>query len=366
MRLVTTTIVLAALLVSRAAGAAGSEKELGKGASGPAAAAGGPSGGGSAGGADASDRAEGGGVSTKRWDVGVGFEYHHMLAPEDVTTTVNKNVDYWGLSARYDITPYDRISASGAVYQYFLSDQTERGARLDDLLLAYTRRIPLPAAFTLYVSPGYVIPLSFGSQLAGSYGEPRLQVELSRLFFGSLSLSARLRGSVYLFKASTGGCGFTDAGLGGFGNCVDSMGAANPNPKGGFAGRLTADFSMPFHPPLSIGISAYDSYLWYYGVANAGTSPGSDGGQSAFGMTAADPAVMPGSQPMQQFYGYEIYARYFLPNLAGLKLDASFTFAPLGDATLGWTSVLHGTGVPHVYGYYRQTAEVYLALNAHY
>jgi hypothetical protein len=75
---------------------------------------------------------------------------------------------------------------------------------------------------------------------------------------------------------------------------------------------------------------------------------------------------MQAGQPMLQSYNYEVTARYLFPSLKGLKTDLAFTFAPLGDSILGSTSVIGSDGQRHIYGYYRQTAEIYLSLNAHY
>ncbi len=365
MRITTITIALAALLVTGAAGAAGgNSKDAGKGASGPPAAAEGPSGGNSSGPADSRDTIDKGGAPEKTWDVGAGVEYHHLIAPGDVMGDVNRNVNYYSLTARWDITPYDRISFAGGVYQYFLADQGEPGVRLDDVILSYARRIPLPGEVNLRISPSLILPTSFGSQKSHIYVVPRLGVSADRKF-GHFNLDARLRGYVYVVGSAEGGCGFTDAGVGGFGNCTTSIGSSNPNPKGQLDARLTGDFSMPFHEPLSVGISFYDAYIWYYNVGG-GAVDSSEFVQTDYGMAPNNPSAMLNSQPYQQVYGYEIDVRYAFPSLKGFKTDLSFTFAPLGDATLGWTPVVHSDGSHAVLPYYRQTAEFYFSLNGHY
>lgn len=367
------TIALAAMLVSRVASAAGDSKDPSKGAS-PAGAAGeSPAGGGSTGGpstVDFRDRVDTDDVSPKVWDVGVGFEYHHLLTANDLEgAAVNQNVNYYAVSARWDITKYDRLAIAGGLYQYFLADQGESGARLDDLALSYTRRIPLPGGVTLRVSPGVTLPTSYGSQLAGIYVEPVLGVSAEKRFGRYFSLDARMRGVAYIVKATSGGGTFADAGLGGFSQ--DATGGSSPNPEAGFSMRLAADFTMPFHEPLSINLLGYTSYTWFYDIG-CSPPPMDSGLSQAIGMMPAGnctPASAQAGQPAQQKYGYEISLRYQFPTIkvgAGIKTDATFTFAPLGDPTLGYTSVVRSDGSAAVYGYYRLTAEVYAGLSAHY
>jgi hypothetical protein len=137
---------------------------------------------------------------------------------------------------------------------------------------------------------------------------------------------------------------------------------------------LGADLAMPFHEPLSVGLSLYDGYTWVYNVCGNGLPAGdTDGGQSAFGMktmmqgTCNTLPALPGSnQPVTQSYGGELHVRYALPDLAGLKTEVSFAYAPLGDPTLGYANVQHGTGVDHVYLFWRQNAEIYAGLTARY
>ena len=69
---------------------------------------------------------------------------------------------------------------------------------------------------------------------------------------------------------------------------------------------------MPFHEPLSFGISASTSYNWLYNVQSGDPSVVSNG-------VVADATYQ--NQPIQQTYGGEIYARYTLPTLAGVKSD---------------------------------------------
>ena len=71
------------------------------------------------------------------------------------------------------------------------------------------------------------------------------------------------------------------------------------------------------------------------------------------------------TQPAQQVYCDEIFARYALPPWRGFKAAAQVAFAQ-GDSTLGCTSVLHD-GVTHLYPvFWRLNSEVYGALSLRY
>ncbi len=212
--------------------------------------------------------------------------------------------------------------------------------------------------------------MSYGSQLAGVYTVPRLSLTGERRF-GHFTLDARLGGAVYIVKYAEGGSSFNDGGNSGFGGGIGGNGGgANPNPRGGFNMLLSGDFSMPFHEPLSVGLSLYAGYTWFYDVGCTGAGSGYMGGGSAFGMptTVCPPTTNAGSsQPFQQSYGGEVDVRYAFPSLGGFKSDLSVAYAPNGDPTLGYASVTHGTGLEHVYPfYYRQMSEVYFSLTGRY
>jgi hypothetical protein len=217
------------------------------------------------------------------------------------------------------------------------------------------------------------LPVSYGSQLAGLYTAPKLALQADRKFGKYFSLDARLSGGVYIVKYAEGGASFISAGNSGFNNVGvgQNGGGANPNPRGSFSMALNADLAMPFHEPLSVGLSMYTGWTWFYDVCNG---PGSMSGlSSAIGMpvpmgTCTLPSVaQPDGQPFQQSYAGEVYIRYALPVLGGFKSDVSFAFAPNGDPTMGMASLMHGTGVLHAYPfYYRQTAEVYFGLTGRY
>lgn len=369
MRLITTTIALAALLFSSAAGAAGgSEKTPGKGASGPTSGAGDPGGGKGADASDSRDRAQDTTFSNKTWEIGAGFEYHHLVnanGPAGYTGNAgSNNINYYTLGGRWDPTPFDRISIRWGLYQYFLVDNGDSPVRMDDISLGYTRRIPLPGAVTLRVSPSFTIPVSYGAQLAAMYPSPRLSLQADRRFGKYFSLDARLTGALYFFKNAEGGWSYTGGGESG-GAVTTGLGSngggANPNSRASFSMTLSGELSMPFHEPLSVGLGLYTGYSWYYDVSNGGTCPaGTPSTVCQYGTV-----MQPTNQPMQQRYGGEIYARYAFPNLGGFRSDLTFAYAPLGDPTLGYTSVLRD-GAQHIYGSFLQTSEIYVTLAARY
>jgi hypothetical protein len=135
---------------------------------------------------------------------------------------------------------------------------------------------------------------------------------------------------------------------------------------------IGADYTMPFHEQLSVGLSLYNGYSWVYNVGCNANDP-SDlymGGQSAFGMsTPACPPTTNGAQqqPFFQAWGSEVHVNYLLPSVRGFQSSLSASFAPNGDAAIGYNSVTHGTGeAQYDPFYYRQDAEVFFGLNARY
>jgi hypothetical protein len=337
MHLFSTTITLAALLVTGAAGAAGTDKGNTKGGSGPGSASG-PTGGASEGASDSRDSGvDRLGGTTKVWEIGAAWEYHHLIRQEDLNGAgVNKNLNYFSLYARWDITPMDRVQIYGGIYQRFIADEGETGVRADDLSFSYTRRVPLPGEVQLKLSGRLTAPISFNSQKASLITSPRGAVQVSRKF-GTFNLDARLSGTGYIVKYAS------------------YDGGANPNPRGLLGATLSGDYAMPFLESLSIGATLYTGYLWFYDVyGSAGpnmTLPGA-GANTRLG------------QPNQQEYGGEVYIRYSLPSLGGFKSDITLALSQ-GDPTLGYASVIHD-GEQHVYPFYRQTAQFYGVLGARY
>ncbi len=363
MRLFTTTIAIAALLLTSAAGAAESDKDLGKGATPPAAPPDSPSGGKDVG-ADITEthdlRALDTKTATKAWEIGAGFEYHRMIYSSDVADGSSINVNYFSLYARYDLTANDRLTIRGGAYEKFLVDSGDSAGRLDDLSLSYTRRIALPGEATLRLSAGLTAPISYASQLNGIITVPRLSIQADKKF-GYLTLEARI-GAGWLFASSAvGGSAYNGGGESGFG-IGDNGGGATPNPKASLSGTIAADLTMPFYDKLGVGVSAYTGYAWFYDVNNGTCAPSSM--PSTVCMYGAENTYY--TQPAAQSYGWEITAHYAMPTFVGVKSDFSFSYAPVGDGSLGYQSVLNGNGVPHIYFQNREHAEVYFSLNARY
>lgn len=355
---ITTTIALAALLaVSTASGTAsaagGDGKEAGKGSSGPAAAASGssPTGGGTEAPSDSRniDRAQTTDATKKVWEVGASYEFHRLVASQD--TAAVKNLSYIGVYARWDVTPYDRIVLRGGAYEQFLvSTQGPPAILIDDVNLSYTRRFPLLGGVNLRLTGALSAPTSRASRLASLYVAPRLALQADRRF-GHFTLDARVSGSYYIVHCAS--VGTSDANPY---DCSNPSGGS-PNAQAFVGATVAGDFSMPFHEALSVGASVFTGYLFLHDVYG---TPGQNMSTSG-GMMPANAAY---HQPTQQSYGAEVYVRYGFPSLGGFKTDLSVAFAN-GDPTMGYGSVLHD-GVQHVYGSFRQTAEVYAVLGARY
>lgn len=272
---------------------------------------------------------------TKPWEVGVGWEFHHLIRQEDLGGAgVNKNLNYFSAYARWDITENNRLSIRGGLYERFIADAGESGVRADDVSATYTRRVPLPRAVTLRIATSLSAPTSFASQKAGLITAPRLSLQADRKF-GYVTVDGRIVGQGFLCKYA-------------------SAEGGSPNPKFLVAGVLTGGVSIPYLNALSVGLSLTTGYVSFYDVANAYV-----GSVSAPVVTVAQPG-----QAMQQHYGGEVYLRYALPATHGFKGDVTVALAQ-GDPTLGYTSVLHD-GAQHVMPFYRQTAEVYALVGGRY
>ncbi len=334
-----------------AAGGGTSGSQVGKGSSegrggaGPGSGSGGGPGGssgtasGGGPGSSSADKVYGDEVPEKAWEVGGLWETHRLIRQSDLNGSApNKTFNVFGLYGQYDITEFDRIKVRTYLYERFLADQGETGFRFDDIILQYTRRVPLPEEFTLRATAWMTVPTSFDSQKASLITAPRLIVDMEKQFGHYVKASARTYGDAYIVKYRT-------------------YEGGRPNPKYDF--RLAADVevSMPFHMPLSFGAAAATGYIWYYEPNNPTTDPTVQAtgavGDSTFQ-----------TQPIRQTYSGEIYARYVLPPVIGVRSDILLALAN-GDPSLGSTSVLHD-GVGHFYLAYRQTAEVYASLTVRY
>ena len=363
MRFSTVGIVLASMLVASSALAA-----EGKGGS-----KGGSSGGGSSGSGDTS----GGGANVtgndlfssetyrepdaitgeanryKPWEVGGIFETHRLVRQDDLAggdavpgspdsgAANNKFLNTLELYARYDLTEHDRIGLLGFFYQRFLADSGETGFRVDDLVGTYTHLFRLPEKFRLQMSGWLTAPTSYDSQLMGLITAPRITAEVDR-WFGTLNLDFRAYDQYYVQKYTS----------------YAGSGGAVATPENTIAVAFDAEYHMPFHTPLSVGLGLYTAWTWYHNI-NTGDTGQTTQGQNG---VVADPTFS--TQPIQQTYGGEVFARYLLPPFAGIKSDFSLAYA-MGDGSVGYTSVLH-EGVGHAYLGYRQNSEVYASLAVRY
>jgi hypothetical protein len=272
---------------------------------------------------------------TKPWEVGAAFETHRMIRQDDLEGAgASKVFNVFSLYARYDLSEHDRIAVSDFVEERFIADQGETGFRSGDVTFRYTRTEPLPKQFTFAASGALSAPTSFYSQKAGLITAPTLILQLDKKIGKYVAVSARTSGAVFISKYTT------------------AQGGA-PNPKWRLSGSLEAEVTMPFHEPLSIGADVSTGYVWLYNPQSAGGT--------AYG--TVDDTQFP-NQPVAQSYGGEIFVRYVLPNLAGVKSDFSLALAD-GDPSLGYNSVLHD-GVSQFYLFFRQTAEVYATFSVRY
>ena len=363
MRFTTAKILLAALLVVGSAGAA-PDKGGGKGGGGGAG-GGGRGGGGGGGATGGGSSSTGGGASTglnaggydatvdrvsdpdrvdardlekKKWEVAAGLEVHRLIRQEDLNGAgANRQINVLAGSVEYDFTKNDRLRLRAYLLERFIGDPGETGWRMDDLILQYTRHIALPWQMTLKPGVWVTAPTSFRSQKEGNITSPRLFVSLEKEFGRHLRIEPRAYGEANIdrFRESSDG------------------GTANLKYRLGFG--LSAEYSMPFHPALSLGADLATAYLWYYDVGNAG--PNSGNVQTLFVANGAQ-------QPIGQTYGGEVFVRYILPSFVGIHADASVAFAQ-GDPTIGYTSLLHD-GNSHVYAGYRQNSELYATLTIRY
>jgi hypothetical protein len=270
----------------------------------------------------------------KPWTVGVGWETHALIRQNDLSGDApNKLFNYGYIFGSADITRNNRVSVRFGFYQRLIADQNETGARLDDLVLSYSRRVRLPKLVTMRFIGALTIPTSFASQLSSLILAPRLTIALDRAFashkLGTLSLDARVFTTGYIVKYAS------------VGNNID--GGGNPNARASFGGLVDLEYALWFHQALSLGAEAFLEYLWFYDVWDP-TKPAVG---DAFYHT----------QPVQTAYGGEVYLRYQIPPIKGMKIDVKVAFAD-GDPTLGYNSLNHD-GVSRVYGFWRHSSEIY-------
>ncbi len=281
----------------------------------------------------------------KPWEVAASYELHRLIRQEDLGGAgANKVFQLLGVSGKYLLTTHDTLTLFGGATVGALADASETGARAQDISLQYAHVFDLPQKFRLRAAASVTAPVSYFSQLASNITTPSLSAGLTRRF-GDLAVSATVRGA-FFWDRYTSAASLGDAGNG----ASSGVGSGDSNTKYVLGGLLSAEYDMPFHRPLSVGIAASDTYYWYY---NVGQCP-LNAGNGCQGATQG-----PG-QPMQQSYGGEIFARYLLPDVGGFKSD--FTVA-LGNSNPNF--VLHD-GIVHPYLLFRDTAEVYIALAGRY
>jgi hypothetical protein len=304
------------------------------------------------------------GEGEKSWEVGGIWETHRLIRQNDLAggdavngspstgAAPNKLFNVAGLYGQWDITQYDRVKLRGYVFERFVADQGESGFRFDDMILQYTRRIPFPEDFTLRVTPWVLIPLSFDSRLQSLYTAPRLTFELEKKFGRYVIADLRTRGDAFFYKYRTSGPIQSNP------NGTPQAGGT-PNPKYDVGFSAEVEVAMPFHEALSFGADVATAYTWYYQPVNVNNDTNVSVQQNG---AVADPTYS--SQPIQQTYYGEVFVRYTMPSLVGMKSDLVVAFAN-GDPSIGSVSVLHD-GVGHVYLGYRQNAEVYAAFTLRY
>lgn len=298
------------------------------------------------------DEVSSAGREEKPWDVTATYELHRLIRQEDVAGAL-KVFQLLGVSARYLLTAHDTISVFGGATQGFIADSGESGVRANDISLQYAHVFDLPVKLRLRVAAGSTLPLSYYSQLASNITTPFLTLGLSRRF-GDSTLSVFIRGAYFIDRYRESAA---------LDNTSQGTGGGDPNTRFVLGEVLSAEYDMPFHRPLSVGVTAGHSDYWYYNPQNA--CPPNAGLAAAAGGAGACPTAVQdpqfgNSQPMQESYGGEVFVRYVMPDLGGIKSD--FTVA-LGNSTPNF--VLHD-GVVHPYLLYRDTAEVYFALSGRY
>jgi hypothetical protein len=278
------------------------------------------------------------GATPKVWEVGATWETHRVIRQSE-SAGANKNLNVLAGYVRYDITDKDRIRLNAYLNQRFIADDGETGVRFDDLVLQYRRTIPLPEQFTMFALGQVTAPTSFDSQKSGLITAPRVTLSLEKLFGEYVTTSVRVGGTGYVTK-------------------YRSYEGGRPEPKFGLSAGADVEVAMPFHKPLSFGAGVGTSYSWFY-QPNSTNDPNSQ--VQALGTTADTQFT---DQPIAQSYFGEVFARYILPNIVGVKSDVTIAAAN-GDPSLGSVSVLRD-GVAKFNLAYRQTAEVYGTLAIRY
>lgn len=284
-------------------------------------------------------------TTRKWWEVGVNVEYHRLFARNDLGSDAqNKDLLYYLANVAFMPSRWDRILIRGGFTQRFIDDPGEPGGvRFDDITVSYTRTIALPAKLFFRVAPRVDIGTSYDStQHESLIAAPRLGLSIERNF-GPLNLYALGYGVYYIEKYTS------------------FVGGANPTPKYRLATILEASVNMPFHKPLTIGVSGYFAVTWYNQTGSSNGGSWIEQWVNSLGTVSDD---FTPNQPLKNNFGGEAYVRYVFPTYKGIYWDATLAFAN-GDPTIGYQGLLHD-GVARFNLAYRHVAEGYLALNMWY
>ena len=285
----------------------------------------------------------------KPWFASATWETHRLLRQDYLDDGVSKVSNLLFALAGYSLTAQDLLLLSGGMTQVFLADPGEPGVRAVDLSLGYTHTFRLPAKVLLRTSASLTAPISYTSQLESNITSPSGSLVVSRQF-GDLLVSAVARGTYFWDK-------YTSQNSIGAGNgTAGGVGSGSPNVKGLVGMGFSAEYDMPFHRPLSVGLSASTNYSWFYMVGSPPVGTTFDGATS-------NPQT--DNQPWQQSYAGEVYIHYVLPTVAGINTDLQLALAN-GDQGVGYVSTMLNTGIVHPYLLYYNQADVYFALSARY
>jgi hypothetical protein len=290
----------------------------------------------------------------KPWEAAATYELHRLLRQEDVAGSP-KLYQLLGVSAKYLPTTHDTITLFGGATEGFIGDQSETGFRAQDLTLQYAHAFDLPEKFRLRTTAGLTAPLSYFSQIVSNITTPSISAALSRRF-GDLSLNFAVRGA-YFWDRYTTPQGIDAA------TSSSITNGTSANTKFVLGGVLSAEYTMPFWRPLSVGLGLSDSYYWYYNVGQCPAGAGLGGATGMVNQTCPGATYVQNQgsgQPVQQSYGGEIFARYLLPEVAGFRSDLTVA---VGNPNQNF--VLHD-GNQHLYPFFRDTAEFYVALGGRY
>ena len=280
-------------------------------------------------------------ATAKSWEVGGVFETHRLFIQNDLEGYGNnKIVNYLHLFARWDITKQDAVEVRGYLFERVLVDPGETGLRLDDTVFHYSHKFAgLPQDWGVRIYANVTAPTSFYSSLMSLYTAPRLGGELSYKH-GPWNAAFLLYGETYITK-------------------YRQMQGGNPNPWFHGAFYIDLSYRLPFFPslrePLTLGAMFTAHRTWLRDAGGGGAQP------DALGVVAD---AQYDGQPVQGSYGGQVYLRYQLPKMGGLRSDVTVAVAQ-GDPTLGYTSDLHD-GIAHTYLFWRQSSQIFFALSARY